>query len=362
MITGSGSAVPEASAPKRVERIAVVRALPGVGDLLCAVPALRALRMRWPAAHVTLVGLPAAAWFPARYTGLVDGLLIAAGVAGLPEIESDDDALADFRAAAVARRFDLALQLHGSGGASNPLTALLGARHQVSAFAPGSPRPAGTAVPYPDGVPEVERLLTVTRAAGAPDAGYDLAFPLGPDDRDAVRTLLGRGAGDGDDDPAARYVCLHPGASRPANRWDPAAFAAVGDHVAATGLRIVLTGTAAERDVVAEVAHRRRGPSLDLAGRTSIGSLAALFAGAALVVTNDTGASHLAAAVRAPSVVVFAPDGDPVRWAPMDRERHRAVVPPPTPARAWPSVAAVLAAVDDRLHPAGRYAVPELLA
>jgi ADP-heptose:LPS heptosyltransferase len=364
MTTAPRPAVPDASAPPAVERIAVVRALPGLGDLLCAVPALRAVRARWPAAHVTLVGLPAAAWFVSRYAALVDDLLVAAGVAGLPEIEPDAAALADFRAAAVARRFDLALQLHGSGGASNPLTALLGARHQVSAFVPSGPRPAGTAVPYPDGVPEVERLLAVTRAAGARDAGLDLAFPLGPDDRDAARRLLGRTPGvDGDLDPAARYVCLHPGASRPANRWDPAAFAAVGDHLAARGLRIVLTGTAAERAAVAGVARRRRGPSLDLAGRTSVGSLAALFAGAALVVTNDTGAAHLAAAVRAPSVIVFAPDGDPGRWAPLDRERHRAVVPPATPARAWPSVAAVLAAVDDRLHPAARSAaaVTELL-
>ena len=72
-----------------VERIAVVRALPGLGDLLCAVPALRAVRARWPAAHVTLVGLPAAAWFVSRYAALVDDLLVAAGVAGLPEIEPD---------------------------------------------------------------------------------------------------------------------------------------------------------------------------------------------------------------------------------------------------------------------------------
>jgi ADP-heptose:LPS heptosyltransferase len=360
--TGPG-AVPDAPAPPAVERIAVVRALPGLGDLLCAVPALRALRTRWPTAHVTLVGLPAAAWFVSRYAALVDDLLVAAGVAGLPEIEPDRAALADFRAAAVASRFDLALQLHGSGGASNPLTALLGARHQVSAFVPGGPRPAGTAVPYLDGLPEVERLLTVTRAAGAPDAGLDLAFPLAPGDRDAARRLLRPGPG-GRDAPARGYACLHPGASRPANRWDPAAFAAVGDHLAARGLQVVITGTAAERDIVADVTRRRRGPSLALAGRTSVGSLAAVFAGAALVVSNDTGAAHLASAVRAPSVTVFAPGGDPVRWAPLDRERHRAVVPEVAPACAWPSVVAVLGAVDAHLHPAAppASASPEVLA
>jgi len=50
-----------------------------------------------------------------------------------------------------------------------------------------------------------------------------------------------------------------------------------------------------------------------------------------------------------------------VRWAPLDREHHRAVLPRATPARAWPAIAAVLAAVDDHLHTAaGSAAAPEL--
>ena len=350
-----------------VERIAVLRALPGVGDLLCAVPALRAVRAAHPGARVTLVGLSEASWFVDRYAHLVDDLLVVVGVEGLPEIVPDADALAGFRTQARSRHFDLALQLHGSGVATNPLTMLLGAGHPVTAWLPGEWRPPGTTVPYPTGAHEIERLLTVTRAAGIPDAGTEVTVPLHAADHAAAGALLAE-AGLPTGTP---YACIHPGASRPANRWDPAGYAAVGERLAAAGLAVVLTGTVGERAVVAEVARRCHAPAVDLSGRTDVGTLAALFSSARVVVSNDTGAAHVAAAVRVPSVVVFAPDGDPVRWAPLDRERHRAVLPPtpagggparrrsgrPDPATGWPSVDAVLAALDRQLA-AGHSAPP----
>ena len=66
-------------------RIAVLRALPGVGDLLCAVPALRAVRAAHPGAEVTLIGLPGATWFIERFRPYVDRLLPLTAWPGLPE-------------------------------------------------------------------------------------------------------------------------------------------------------------------------------------------------------------------------------------------------------------------------------------
>jgi ADP-heptose:LPS heptosyltransferase len=333
-------------------QIAVVRALPGIGDLLCALPALRSLRAAHPAAHVSLVGLPAAEWFVTRYPQLVDDLLVIEGVPGLPEVEPDPGAALRFLAAAQAQRFDLAVQLHGNGVTTNPLTTMLGAGRQVTAHVPGQWRPPGTSIPYPTEGPEIRRLLAVTTAAGCPSAGEAVDIPLDPDERAEARALLTDGAS-GNPGP---YVCLHPGASRSGNRWPAARFASVGDWLTGAGLWVVLTGTADERGVVGAVARAMSAPAAVLCGRTSVGTLAALFAGARVVVSNDTGAAHVAAAVRAPSVVVFAPTGDPDRWAPLDRRRHLAVAPPPAaPAHVWPGTGPVLAAVAvqlDRTAPA----------
>ena len=120
-------------------------------------------------------------------------------------------------------------------------------------------------------------------------------------------------------------VALHPGAKDPSRRWPPDHFAALGDALALRyGARLLLTGTAGERSLTAAIGATLQAPALDLAGVTDLGTFAALIARCDLLVTNDTGASHLAAAARTPSVVLFGPSR-PSRWAPLDRDRHLVV-------------------------------------
>jgi ADP-heptose:LPS heptosyltransferase len=114
---------------------------------------------------------------------------------------------------------------------------------------------------------------------------------------------------------------VHVGAQLASRRWPARRHAAVGDALAARGWRVVFTGSAAERALVDEAVRAMRHPAVDLTGRTTLWTLGALIASARLLVCNDTGVSHVAAATRTPSVVV-ACGSDVARWAPLDARRH----------------------------------------
>jgi ADP-heptose:LPS heptosyltransferase len=331
-----------ADAVRSEQRIVVLRALPGVGDLLCAVPALRAVRAAHPGAAITLAGLPSSAWFVARYPDLVDDLLVVEGIAGLPEVAPDPPAAVRFIQGAQAKRFDLALQIHGSGIVTNPLLTLFGARHQVTARLPGHWLPPGTSIEYPDDVPEIGRTLGVVGAAGCPPVGFHLDLPVTDDERRTAALLIADAGIAGRD-----FACLHPGASRQDRRWPAERFAQVGDCLADHGFFVVVTGSADEAGLVRAVTSMMHGGAIDLAGRTELGVLGTLYQQARLVVTNDTSASHVAAAVGVPSVVVIG-SAEPERWAPLDGYLHRVVTGDPPPE--WPDVYAVVKAVDQQLE------------
>ncbi|HEX6733637.1 MAG TPA: glycosyltransferase family 9 protein [Azonexus sp.] len=298
------------------ERIAILRALQ-LGDLLCAVPALRAIRRARPQARITLIGLPWARDFVARLPYL-DDFMEFPGFPGLPERRPDLVGLEAFLAEARARQFDLAIQLHGSGILTNALVALLGARRCAGFHPPGQPCPDPRSfLAWPEELPEIRRLLALTTHLGMPSRGELLELPILPDEAAAFAALRARlplgGRG---------YACIHAGARLASRRWLPERFALVGDALAAVGLAVVLTGSAEEAPLLDAIARNMRGPAIDLAGQTTLGTLAALVAAAELVVCNDTGMSHVAAAVGTPSVVICS-GADPQRWQPLDDARHR---------------------------------------
>ncbi|MET0857777.1 MAG: glycosyltransferase family 9 protein [Telluria sp.] len=306
--------------PGALRRIAVFRALQ-LGDMLCVVPALRALRRAAPGAIITLVGLPWAREFADRFRHYLDGFMAFPGFPGLPERTADVAALPRFLVDARIRRFDLAIQLHGSGALSNPIVALLGARRHAGFYAAGGwcPDPA---LCFPWGEPEHEvlRYLRLMRQLGCGDGDAALEFPFDDADRVAMRALAPL-------PPGGRYVCLHAGARLPSRRWPAARFAQVADGLAARGWQVVLTGGVQERAIAAEVLDRMTASALDLSGRTTLGALALLVSRAGLLVSNDTAVSHLAAASGTPSVIVSS-GADPVRWAPLDHGRHRVLAAP----------------------------------
>ena len=290
--------------------VALVRPRTGLGDLLCSVPAVRALRARLPDAHIALITFPEMGPVVARQRRYVDELLSFPGWPGIPERPVDSDAVPAFLTRCAERRFDLALQMYGARPAANAVTEALGARRTAGFFTPGGwgPPSLDSFLPYPEHLHETERHLRLMELLGAPAAGRALEFPVTGEDRDEAARVRGHHGLESD------YVLVHPGATSASRRWPPEHFAAVADALAADGLRLAVTGVRGEEAVTGAVTGATRAPVADLCGATSLGGFAALLRDARLLICSDTGAAHLAAAVGAPAVVVFL-SGDPVRWS-----------------------------------------------
>lgn len=180
----------------------------------------------------------------------------------------------------------------------------------------GVPFVAATSEDYPgslldvrhrigDDVHEVERSLSLMKAAG-------LALPAGDDRRLAVAHSAAPPEGVGE----RPYVVVHPGASVSARAWPLARHAELVDALVADGHDVVVTGSPGERGLTAAVAGAPREAVTDLGGSTTLAQLAGVLAGAEAVVVGNTGPAHLAAAVGAPVVSLYAPTVPAVRWRP----------------------------------------------
>lgn len=300
--------------------IVILRALQ-LGDLLCTVPSFRALRAAFPQARITLIGLPWAEGFVRRFSSYLDDFIEFPGWPGLPEREPEIQRIPAFLQQVQAHHFDLALQMQGSGTITNPLVSLFSARQTAGYYLPGQfcPDPV-TYAPYPKGGHEIYIFLHLLAHLGIPAQGDHLEFPLTNNEKETFQRFQQQNRLE-----AKRYICLHPGARYSGRRWSPEKFAAVGDALTQSGYQVVITGTETERHLTEAVAANMHHPALDIAGKTDMPTVALLLANARLLISNDTGLSHIASALRVPSVILFNAS-DPSRWRPLDQHLHRVVM------------------------------------
>jgi len=298
-----------------IKKIAVFRALQ-LGDMLCVIPAIRALRHAFPGAEIILLGLPWAASLTERFPAYFNRFIHFPGYPGLPEQPFDPHVFAAFLLRMQEEAFDLVLQMQGNGSIVNPMVALFGAQHTAGFrlkddYAPDN----GRYLEYPEGIHEIERHLRLMEHIGIAAQGTDLEFPLYSKDYDDLEAA-------GLKLKPKTYVCIHPGSRGAWRQWPPEYFARCADYCASKGLTVVLTGTKDEMDIVDNVWRHMKYEPVVAAGRTSMGAVTVLIKNACALLSNCTGVSHIAAAYKTPSVVISM-DGEPERWASLNKRLHK---------------------------------------
>ena len=165
---------------------------------------------------------------------------------------------------------------------------------------------AGASDPYPDftGVNNADRMKVAIAMAGG--------------DADTRASLDWLASGDDAGHDGRDAVILVPGCSiaKPSKRWPAACFAALANSFFNDGRRVVIVGTAADREV-ADAVLKDAPDCLDLVGQTSLDALVNLFSSAHAVIGNDTGPVFLAAKTGVPTLMVMGGDTDPSMSAPV---------------------------------------------
>lgn len=265
----------------------VLRAL-GLGDLLTAVPALRALRAEFPGQWLVLAA-PAPLAPLAVGSGLADEVLDTRPLGRL-----------------ALQRPEIAVNLHGRGPQSHRRLLETQPGHAIWFRNPEVPESAGSPRWRPD-EHEVRRWCRLLVEAGIPADPGRLEIPAPPGEPPA---------------PARGASLVHPGAAFGARRWPAARWAEVVRAELARSRPVVVTGGPGEEALAREVAERAGLTGDRVLVGMDLVELAAAVGAAARVACGDTGIAHLATALGTPSVVLFGPTS-PDLWGPPARRRHR---------------------------------------
>jgi lipopolysaccharide heptosyltransferase II len=268
-----------------------------LGDIVHAMPTCAAIRRAYPKARLT--------WLVKReWAGLVERI---DGVDRVWPVESTLKGWLSQVPLLRAERFDLVVDLQGLFRSA--AIGWLSGSPLLVGFAngrEGSPWLYSRRVPVPQlEMRAVDRYLLVAKAVGAVGSGApEFRFRIPQADHDEVDRLLSRSGVT----PGTSWVAMNVSARWPTKRWPAASFAEVADRLQQEGCgAVVMIGGPDERADVAAVSGMMKTPAINLAGSTTVGLLPALLSKASLLITNDSGPMHIAAAAGTPVVALFGP-------------------------------------------------------
>ena len=284
--------------------------LSAIGDVIHTLPALNALRRRFPDAHITWLTEAAAAALIRTHPAL-DRVLVSRRkewfrglVSGKTRLTSLMEMIRFVRELRDTR-YDMIIDFHQLLK-SGVMVALARGNRKIG-FGPGLEHMEMSHLFLNERVPAVSmahhalsRNLMLLEAIGIPCGAVEYRLPITETDRAAVVRLLG--------DSDRRLVAINPVAQWDTKLWRPCGFARLADRlIREHGVRVVFTGGPDDVPMVAVIQEQMAETAINLAGKTSLTMLGALLEMSACLVTTDTGPMHLAAAVGAPVTALFGP-------------------------------------------------------
>jgi 3-deoxy-D-manno-octulosonic-acid transferase/heptosyltransferase-1 len=303
--------------------------LSAIGDVIHTLPALNAIRAHYPQATITWLVEEAAADLVVGHRAL-DRVLISRRkswvqrLRGAGRWEALKEAASFFK---VLRdtRYDMVIDFHALLK-SGVMVGLARGRRKIG-FDKGMQHQEHSYLFLNERIPPVDmevhaltRGLMLLNAIGIPTPTVDYDVPVTEADKKAARTLLNDQGITG----IRPLVAINPVALWETKLWLNERFAALADQLINNyRIDIVFTGGPSDRQVVDVIVGMMTAPAANLAGKTSLKQLAAVYRQSALVVSTDTGPMHLAAAVGTPVVALFGPTA-PWRTGPFG-EGHRVV-------------------------------------
>lgn len=292
-------------------RILLVR-LRQIGDVVFTTPAVRALRKRFPDAHISYLVEPAAAAIVANNPH-IDEAIVAPKIGGVAGFRAE---LALMRRVREGR-YDLAIDFHG-GPRASLLTWLSGAPTRIGYHVLGrswmyTRRVARPRAFRPRHAVENQWDLLAPLDIGPPDP---TACPLEMAVEPAAATTVAERLSKAGVSPSARVIVVHVSASSPFRRWPADSFAETVAALAASGRdrRVIVTAGPSEANAAERIIADARGRLGDSraervvrCGEFSLAELRALVDRAALYIGGDSGPLHVAATSSAPIVGLYGP-------------------------------------------------------
>jgi lipopolysaccharide heptosyltransferase II len=280
-----------------------------LGDVLMCTPALRAIRESQPGRTITLLSSESGAAV-APFIPEIDAVIEYAA----PWMKSSrpHDADADMHLLQVlkARRFDAAVIFTTYSQSALPavmLCYLAGIPLRIAHCRENPYQMLTDWIPEPE--PEMEvrhevrRQLALVAAIGCQTANERLSFKVTESDTDWARRRLGALS----IDPLKPWVLVHPGATAASRRYPVTHWAAVTRELTASfGYPVAFTGSSGEADLIEEIKSASGTPAASLAGELDLGKLGAIISLAPVMISNNTGPAHIAAAAGTPLVVLYA--------------------------------------------------------